>query len=188
MPKGVVVWLTGLSGAGKTTISRIAAKQLRESGYKTAVLDGDAVRAKLSPDLGFSVADRWENIRRVSRIAKFLAGQGVIVLAAFIAPYRAMREYCRLELDPFIEVYVRCSLEECMRRDVKGLYQKAKKGAIRQLTGVDAPFEEPDHPELILDTEQESPQRCAAKLLAYLVHAGVIDARPPGPSDRAERD
>jgi adenylyl-sulfate kinase len=174
MQKGVTVWLTGLSGAGKTTISRLAAQKLRSYGCRTAILDGDAVRARLCADLGFSEADRWENIRRVSRVAKHLAGNGFIVLASFISPYRAMREFCRAELDPFIEVYVRCSLEECMRRDVKGLYRRAADGEIRQFTGLDAPFEEPDHPELILDTEKESPQMSTAKLFSYLWHAGHV--------------
>jgi adenylyl-sulfate kinase len=172
--KGATVWLTGLSGAGKTTIGRIAARQLRASGYRAAVLDGDAVRARLCADLGFTEADRWENIRRACRVAGFLAGTGAIVFAAFISPYRAMREYCRAELEPFVEVYVRCPLEECIRRDVKGLYRKALNGEIRHFTGLDAPFEEPDHPDLILDTERESPDASAGRLLSYLAQAGYI--------------
>lgn len=174
MGKGATVWLTGLSGAGKTTICRLVERKLSEAGVPTERLDGDEVRSRLCPDLGFSREDRIRNIERVSYVAKLLTRHGVVVLASFISPYRSMRAFLRSEIDPFVEVYVKCPLEECIRRDVKGLYRKALAGSIPAFTGISDPYEEPDHPELVLDTENETAEESAAKTIEYLKERGYV--------------
>jgi adenylylsulfate kinase len=179
MRKGVTVWFTGLSGAGKTTISKMVESSLRKSDLKVEVLDGDAVRQHLTSDLGFSKADRQKNIERVAFVSKLLARNGVITLASFITPYKEMRDFCRREIGSYVEIYVKCPLEECIRRDVKGLYKKALDGEIQQFTGISDPFEEPDRPELVLDTTEDSKEICAAKVLDYLIrHSYISGCRP----------
>lgn len=168
----VVVWLTGLSGAGKSTVAGIAAERLRDCGARVEVLDGDAVRRVLSPDLGFSRADRDAHVGRLAYVADLLSRNGVVVLVAAISPYRAARDEARALLgDRFVEVHVRASVAACADRDVKGLYARALRGEIPRFTGVSDPYEAPVAPELVLDTERESPEESAAGLVA------VVDAR-----------
>ncbi|RCW50870.1 adenylyl-sulfate kinase [Paenibacillus prosopidis] len=179
MQKGVTVWFTGLSGAGKTTISRLVETKLIESGIRVEAFDGDVVRRNLTADLGFSKEDRQKNIERVAFVAKLLTRNDVIVLASFISPYRQMRDYCRQEIGSFIEVFVKCSLAECIRRDVKGLYKKALNGEIPGFTGISDPFEEPDNPDIALDTEIEEPVESAAKIIEYLKQHRYITLERP---------
>jgi bifunctional enzyme CysN/CysC len=165
--KGALIWLTGLSGAGKSTIAVNLEKQLFDTDHAVMLLDGDSVRRGLCADLGFSDADRRENNRRVSELGALLANQGLIVIAAFISPFRAQRDTAR-ELageTPFMEVLVDCSLEVCKSRDSKGLYAKAEAGEIKQFTGIDSPYERPLKPELLLDTESLSVDECVSALL-----------------------
>jgi len=173
--KGFTLWFTGLPCSGKSAIADRVAGLLREDGLKVERLDGDVVRQSLCRDLGFSRHDRDENIRRVSFVAKLLTRNGVAVLTSFISPYREIREEARQEIGDFIEVYVKCPLEVCMARDVKGMYQKAIKGEIKEFTGISDPYEEPLQPELILETDRESLEESARKVLAYLQQAGYLD-------------
>jgi adenylylsulfate kinase len=172
--KGVTVWLTGLSGSGKTTIAKKAENILIQRGQPVQRLDGDAVRARLTKDLGFSKADRMTQVERVTYVAELLTKHGIIVLAALISPYRELRDYARRHISSFVEVYVRCPLEECARRDVKGLYARAFQGEISQFTGVSDTYEEPENPELILDTQWETVDESVEKLLRYLERQGYI--------------
>jgi len=168
--KGVVLWFTGLSGSGKSTIARAVEKRLFEEGHLCYVLDGDNIRFGLNKNLGFSPGDREENIRRISEVAKLFADAGVITLTAFISPYRADRDKARDLLKPgeFIEIYVDCPLEECEKRDTKGLYKKARAGEIKEFTGISAPYEEPFSPELVLDTAVETLEESVEKVITYL--------------------
>jgi adenylyl-sulfate kinase len=166
---GRVLWLTGLSGAGKSTVARIVERELRARGEKVEVLDGDVVRQHLSKGLGFSKEDRDTNIRRIAFVADMLARNDVCVLVAAISPYRATRDEARaLMTDRFVEIYVKASVDECARRDTKGLYAKALRGEIDGFTGVSDPYEEPLAPELLLNTERETPEASAAKVLAFV--------------------
>jgi len=166
---GATLWFTGLSGAGKSTIAEIVDSELRERGYKVEVLDGDVVRTNLSKGLGFSKEDRDTNIRRIAFVADLLSRNGVVAITAAISPYREIRDEARELMGArFIEIHVKASVEECARRDVKGLYEKAMRGEIKEFTGVSDPYEEPLNPELVLDTEAESPEESAAKVLAVL--------------------
>jgi len=168
LEKGIVVWITGLSGSGKTTVARAAAEALRGAGYRVEVLDGDEVRRWLSPEAGFTREDRERHLRRVAHVARLLARNGVIVLCSFVSPYRAIRGEVRriVEEDaPFMEVYARCSLEECIRRDPKGLYARALRGEIEHFTGISDPYEPPEEPDLVLDTEHDAPEVNAGKLV-----------------------
>ncbi|TML36165.1 MAG: adenylyl-sulfate kinase [Actinobacteria bacterium] len=166
---GATLWFTGLSGAGKSTIAQIVESELRERGYKVEVLDGDVVRTNLSKGLGFSKEDRDTNIRRIAFVADLLSRNGVVAITAAISPYREIRDEARALMGArFIEIHVKASVEECARRDVKGLYEKAMRGEIKEFTGVSDPYEEPLNPELVLDTEAESPEESAAKVLAVL--------------------
>jgi adenylyl-sulfate kinase len=163
---GVCLWLTGLSGSGKSTVGRLAAGQLRDLGYRVEVLDGDDVRQNLCAGLGFSRADRDENVRRIAFVADLLSRNGVVTFVAAVSPFRAAREAARGRMGRrFVEVYVRASVEECERRDVKGLYTRARAGEIPAFTGVSDPYEEPLDPELTLDTESDSPEASAARLV-----------------------
>lgn len=174
--KGVVIWFTGLSGSGKSTLANAVEASLFERGCHTYILDGDNIRHGLNKDLGFSPHDREENIRRIGEVAHLFAQAGVIVMTAFISPYRADRDLSR-KLNPegvFFEIYCRCSLEECERRDTKGLYKKARAGEVKEFTGISAPYEEPVQPELVLDTDRESLQESAGKVLAFLEKQGII--------------
>jgi 3',5'-nucleoside bisphosphate phosphatase len=166
---GLCVWLTGLSGSGKSTIGRLAAGQLRDAGYRVEMLDGDDLRQNLSAGLGFTREDRDVNVRRIAWVADLLARNGVIVFVAAVSPYRAARDEARARMgERFVEVHVRAAVEECERRDVKGLYGKARAGQIKAFTGVSDPYEEPVSPELLLDTEQETPAESAARLIALI--------------------
>ncbi|MFK4506405.1 bifunctional enzyme CysN/CysC [Bradyrhizobium daqingense] len=174
--KPAIIWFTGLSGAGKSTIANIVERQLHAAGHHTMMLDGDNVRHGLNRDLGFTEADRVENIRRAGEVAKLLVDAGLIVLCSFISPYRAEREMVRrLVADgEFIEVFVDTPIEECARRDPKGLYAKAKAGAIKNFTGFDAPYEAPETPEIHLRTVGQQPEQLAHHLIAKLTELGLI--------------
>ena len=169
-----MVWLTGLPGAGKTTIARALEAQLRAEGTPVEVLDGDEIRAALSPELGFSQADRELHNRRVIYLAKLLSRNGVTVIVSLISPYRAVRDAARKDLGRFVEVWVKCSVEECIRRDPKGHYKRALDGKNPQMTGVQAPYEPPEHPELIVDTEQWPLERCVAEVRGALAQQGYL--------------
>jgi adenylylsulfate kinase len=178
--KGFTLWFTGLSGAGKTTISHIVETELRNRGSRVEVLDGDVVRENLSKGLGFSKEDRDTNIRRIAFVADLLSRNGVPVITAAISPYRELRDEARqLMGDRFIEVFVKASVEVCAERDVKGLYEKAFKGEIKEFTGVSDPYEPPLSAELTLDTEHESPEGSAAKILSLLEERQLIPAAQP---------
>ena len=153
MSEGFVVWVTGLPGSGKTTISKELEPKLRQIGLSVEVLDGDEIRQNLSKGLGFSREDRETHLRRVTYVAKLLSRNGVGVIAAFISPYRNIRDYARKETTNFLEVYVKCSVETCAKRDPKGLYKKASTGQIKDLTGPQDLYEEPLNPDLVVDTE-----------------------------------
>jgi len=172
--RGFTLWFTGLSGSGKTTIARLVERELLDRGLKVERLDGDIVRQSLTRDLGFSKEDRDKNIERVTFVAKLLTRNGVAVLCSFISPYRERRARSRQEIGEFIEVYVECPVEECARRDVKGLYAKAFAGEIADFTGVSDPYEEPENPEIICHTAQETPDESAAKIIAYLERQGYV--------------
>lgn len=177
MPKeqnGVTVWFTGLSGAGKTTIRMALERQLRAQGCKVEVLDGDVVRENLTKGLGFSKADRDENIRRIGFVSQLLTRNGVIVLVSAISPYRTVREEVREKIGDFIEVFVNAPLAVCEQRDVKGLYQKARAGEIKQFTGIDDPYEAPLNPEVECRTDLESLDDCVAKVLAKLKECNYL--------------
>jgi adenylyl-sulfate kinase len=178
--KGFTLWFTGLSGAGKTTISHLVESELRARGSRIEVLDGDVVRENLSKGLGFSKEDRDTNIRRIAFVADLLSRNGVPVITAAISPYREIRDEAReLMGERFIEVYVKASVEVCAERDVKGLYEKAFKGEIKEFTGVSDPYEPPLNPELTLDTEQDSADEDAAKILTLLEERQLIPAAQP---------
>ena len=174
--KGVVIWFTGLSGSGKSTLANEVEVQLFERGCHTYILDGDNIRHGLNKDLGFSPKDREENIRRIGEVAHLFSQAGIIVMTAFISPYRTDRDVARKlnKEGEFVEIYCRCSLDECERRDTKGLYKKARAGQIPEFTGISAPYEEPEKPELIIDTDQEPVKESAAKVIAYLEDKGII--------------
>jgi adenylylsulfate kinase len=176
--KGFTLWFTGLSGAGKTTISGHLERELRERGSKLEILDGDIVRENLSKGLGFSKEDRDTNVRRIAFVADLLSRNGVPVITAAISPYREIRDEARqLMGDRFVEVFVKASVDTCADRDVKGLYAKAFSGEIKEFTGVSDPYEEPENPEVVCDTESESAEESAQKLLAYLEQRDLIPAK-----------
>lgn len=168
--KSGLIWLTGLSASGKSTIAHTVEKELFKKGVRTYVLDGDNVRHGLSSNLGFSREDRRENLRRIVELSKLFVDAGVLVFAAFISPYREDREYIRkrFDRDNFLEIYVKCSVEKCEERDPKGQYQKARAGVLKNYTGVDAPYEEPEYPDLVIDTEEYSIKASVQKVLDLL--------------------
>ena len=176
--QGFTLWFTGLSGAGKTTISELVVEELQARGSAIEVLDGDVVRQNLSKGLGFSKEDRDTNIRRVAFVADLLSRNGVPVITAAISPYREIRDEARQQMDGrFIEAYVKASVEECERRDVKGLYAKARAGEIKEFTGVSDPYEPPENAELVLETEEQTPEESAGQIIAYLEERGLIPPR-----------
>ena len=178
--KGFCLWFTGLSGAGKTTISKIVEEELEQRRNRLEILDGDVVRENLSKGLGFSKEDRDTNIRRIAFVADLLSRNGVPVITAAISPYREIRDEAReLMGDRFIEVFVKASVEICAERDVKGLYEKAFKGEIKEFTGVSDPYEPPLNPEIVLDTEHDSAEEDAAKILTLLEERQLIPAAQP---------
>jgi adenylyl-sulfate kinase len=168
MHKGCSIWFTGMSGAGKSTISHLLEQRLRALGAKVEVLDGDVVRTHLSNGLGFSKEDRDENIRRIGFVCELLSRNGVIAIAAAISPYRAVREEVRDRIPNFVEVYIHCPLQVLTERDVKGLYKKALAGEITQFTGVSDPYEPPLTPEIRLQTAGRTPAECAAEVIGWL--------------------
>jgi adenylyl-sulfate kinase len=171
---GFTLWFTGLSGAGKTTMALAVENELRARGLKVERLDGDTVRQSLTRDLGFSKEDRDKNIERVTFVAKLLSRNGVAVLASFISPYRETRAMVRRETTNFVEVFVNAPLDVCVARDVKGMYAKAFRGEIKEFTGVSDPYEEPDKPEITLNTHLETVEESLAKCLAYLEERGYV--------------
>lgn len=175
MDKGFVVWLTGLPGSGKTTIAGLLAGRLRGMGLKVEVLDGDEVRRWLSPEAGFSREDRIRHLRRVAYVAHLLARNGVAVIASFVSPYRETRDRAREIIGNFVEVYVKCSLKTCIMRDPKGLYKRALKGEISNMTGIQDPYEEPLNPEVVVDTEKYTPEECCEKIIEALKVKGYLD-------------
>jgi adenylylsulfate kinase len=174
--RGVVIWFTGLSGSGKTTIAHIVEDHLREGGVPIEILDGDVVRENLSKGLGFSKEDRDINIRRIAFVAHLLQRNGVFVITAAISPYAAIREEARAMAKDFIEVYVNAPLDVCEERDTKGLYKKARAGEIKQFTGIDDPYEPPAGPEVECLTAEETPQESAQKVLDKLVELKYLEA------------
>ncbi len=172
--KGVTVWLTGLPSAGKTTIAHKLAEVLEARDYPVQVLDGDEVRLRLSKGLGFSKEDRDENIRRIAYVAKLLTRAGAIAIVAAISPYRSVREEARGEIQRFVEVFVDCPREECIRRDVKGLYRKALRGELPGFTGVSDPYEPPRSPEVVARTHEETIEETTAKVLRTLQILGYL--------------
>ncbi|MFC0297002.1 adenylyl-sulfate kinase [Geobacillus jurassicus] len=174
--KSVVLWFTGLSGAGKSTLSVEVEKELHQRGIRTYILDGDNIRHGLNKDLGFSAEDRKENIRRIGEVAKLMVDAGIVTLTAFISPYREDREMVRQLLGEkeFIEIYVKCSLEECERRDPKGLYKKARAGEIKGFTGIDDPYEEPENPELVVETDKQTLEESVKQVITYLEENGYL--------------
>jgi ATP sulfurylase/adenylyl-sulfate kinase len=174
MTKGVTVWFTGLSGSGKTTIAKRIESMLHERGISVERLDGDVVRQSLTRDLGFSKEDRDKNIERVTFVAKLLTRNHAIVLSSFISPYRVMRDNARREIGEFLEVYVRTPMDTLLERDVKGMYKKAMAGEIPNFTGVNDPYEEPEHADLVLDTDKESIDESVAKVISLLEDRGYI--------------
>ncbi|MBI3667287.1 MAG: adenylyl-sulfate kinase [Acidobacteria bacterium] len=172
--KGFTIWFTGLSGAGKSTVSSILEKRLRGLGARVELLDGDEVRTNLSKGLGFSKEDRDTNIRRIGYVCRLLSRNGVIAIAAAISPYRKTRDFVRSGIENFIEVYALCPLEKLMERDVKGLYKKALAGEIKEFTGVSDPYEEPLQPEVVIETDRETPEQSADKVWARLEELGLL--------------
>ncbi|RKD26727.1 adenylyl-sulfate kinase [Ammoniphilus oxalaticus] len=174
--KSCILWFTGLSGSGKSTLANEVEKKLFELGAKTYTLDGDNVRHGLNQDLGFTDEDRVENIRRIAEVSKLFVDAGVIVLTAFISPFKQDRQVARdlVESSEFIEIYVKCSLEECERRDPKGLYEKARRGEIPHFTGISSPYEEPLNPELVIENDQLSVQQAVEQIIEYLKKEQLI--------------
>jgi len=174
--RGVVIWYTGLSGSGKSTLSQAVAAGLHQRGCHTYVLDGDNIRHGLNKDLGFSPEDRHENIRRIGEVSRLFADAGTIVMTAFISPYIKDRQVAR-SLNPagdFIEVFCACSLDVCEERDPKGLYKKARLGEIKHFTGIDAPYEEPPDPEVVVHTDKETVEESVGKIIEYMERTGYI--------------
>jgi adenylylsulfate kinase len=165
--KSGLTWLTGLSASGKSTIAHLVERELFKKGIHAYVLDGDNVRHGINSNLGFSREDRKENLRRIAELAKLLVDAGMVVLAAFISPYKEDRAYIRsrFEDDNYLEIYVRCSIGECERRDPKGQYEKARAGIIKEYTGVSSPYEEPETPDLVLDTEKDERETSVQKII-----------------------
>ncbi|AQU76208.1 adenylyl-sulfate kinase [Priestia megaterium] len=171
-----VLWFTGLSGSGKSTVANAVAKALFDKNIRNYVLDGDNVRFGLNKNLGFSAEDRTENIRRIGEVSKLFVDSGQVVLTAFISPFQEDRAQVReiLEGNEFLEVYVECPLEECEKRDPKGLYKKARSGEIRDFTGIDSPYESPANPELIINTSTQSVEECVQTVIEYLANRKFI--------------
>jgi len=175
--KSVILWFTGLSCSGKSTLAYKVEEELFKRGLRAYVLDGDNARTGLNKDLGFSAEDREENIRRIGEVAKLFVDAGLIVMAAFISPYQKDREFVRsiVEDDEFIEIYIKCSLDVCEQRDVKGFYKKARQGIIKNFTGIDDPYEEPKHPEIIVKTDKMTTEKSINQIMNYLEEKEYIN-------------
>lgn len=188
--KGVTIWFTGLSASGKSTLAREVERLLYHQNHLVYVLDGDNIRHGLNKNLGFSPADREENIRRIGEVAKLFSDAGVIVLTAFISPYKADRDKVRALLNPgeFIEVHLDCPIDVCERRDPKGLFKKARAGEIKDFTGISTPYEAPDHPEIYLNTAQQSLVECATIIIDYLKTQEIISDTYENPYTKEDEE
>ena len=176
--KGFTLWFTGLSGAGKTTLARLVETELTARGHKVEVLDGDVIRTNLSKGLGFSKEDRDTNIRRIGFVCNLLTRNDVVAIAAAISPYREVRDELRRDIGAFVEVYVSCPIDVLAERDVKGLYKKALAGEIKNFTGVDDPYESPLAAEVIVETDTETPEESAGRIIASLENLSFVAALP----------
>ena len=188
MDRGFTLWFTGLSGAGKTTLAEIVKRELRVRGQRVELLDGDVVRTHLSKGLGFSRADRDTNILRIGWVCEVLSRNAVVAIAAAISPYRETRDQVRARIPGFVEVYVATSLDECARRDTKGLYKKAFAGEIQEFTGVSDPYEPPLQPEITISTQGQTPEQSASEILAWLEAHEYIAPRPDAPGTDGTRE
>ncbi|HXR65006.1 MAG TPA: adenylyl-sulfate kinase [Ktedonobacteraceae bacterium] len=177
--KGVTIWFTGLSGAGKSTLSEALTRHFQEQGRNVEVLDGDEVRTHLSKGLGFSREDRDTNIKRIAYVCKLLTRNGALCISAAIAPYREARAWARQEIGNFVEIYVKCPLEVCRERDVKGLYKLVDEGKIQHFTGVDDPYEEPENPNLVVETNKQTIEESVTIILAKLTELGYLESSQP---------
>ena len=186
--RGFTLWFTGLSGSGKTTVSRIVAQILRDRGKKVEILDGDIVRMNLSKGLGFSKEDRDINIRRIGFVCHLLSRNGIVAIGAAISPYKAIRDENRALIGDFIEVYARCTMDKLVERDVKGLYKKALAGEIKGFTGVDDPYEAPERAEVVFDSDQETPDQSAAKIIATIEALGYLEPAKTASGYTAEEE
>ena len=184
--KGFTLWFTGLSGAGKTTLARLVEAELLSRGQRVEVLAGDLIRTNLSKGLGFSKEDRDINIRRIGFVCNLLSRNGVIAIAAAISPYREVRDELRNEIASFVEVYVKCPVDVLAERDVKGLYKKALAGEIKNFTGVDDPYEAPDAPEVLVETDVDAPEASAAQIIARLEELSLVPSAEPQTSAMKE--
>jgi adenylylsulfate kinase len=178
--KSTIVWLTGLSGSGKSTLAASLDKQLLQIGVHAYCLDGDNIRHGLNRDLGFSSEDRKENIRRIGEVAKLFVDAGIVVICAFISPFREDRDWVRKLVmeEEFLEIYIKCPIEECERRDTKGFYKKAREGEIHSFTGISSPYEEPEHPEIVVESDKMSIEQSVQLVLNYLIVHAIIHSRP----------
>lgn len=177
--KSFVIWFTGFSGAGKSTLAVNLERKLFEKGIRTYILDGDNIRKGLNKDLGYSDYDRTENIRRIGEVAKLFVDGGIVTLVAFISPFISDRNIARklVEKNEFIEIFVNCPLEVCESRDTKGLYKKARSGELKEFTGIDSPYEKPESPELIINTENINVDSCVNQIYDYLLSRGLINSQ-----------
>ena len=173
--QGFTIWFTGLSGAGKSTLSHAIEQRLKHHGRNVEILDGDTVRTHLSHGLGFSREDRDTNIKRIAFVCSLLTRNGVVCISAAISPYREARAWARQEIGHFVEVYVKCPLHVCRQRDVKGLYRLVDEGKITHFTGVDDPYEAPEHPELVIETDKETIEESVQRIAARLIELGYLD-------------
>src|SRR5450631_213918 len=173
---GFTIWFTGLSGSGKSTLSEIVEQRLKAQGRNVEIMDGDIVRTHLSKGLGFSREDRDTNIKRIAFVCSLLTRNGVICISAAISPYREAREWARQEIGNFVEIYVKCPLDVCRQRDVKGLYKLVDEGKIKNFTGIDDPYEEPEHPELVVETSNETIEESVDRIFARLQELGYVTA------------
>lgn len=171
---GFTIWFTGLSGSGKSTLSEILEQRLQAHGHNVEIMDGDIVRTHLSKGLGFSREDRDTNIKRIAFVCNLLSRNGVISISAAIAPYREAREWAREHIGNFVEIYVKCPLAVCRARDVKGLYKLVDEGKIKNFTGIDDPYEEPEHPELVIETDKETIEESISRIFAKLEELGYL--------------
>jgi adenylyl-sulfate kinase len=183
---GFTLWFTGLSGSGKSTLSDMVEHRLRERGRNVEVLDGDVVRTNLSKGLGFSREDRDTNIKRIAFVCKLLTRNGVACISAAISPYSETREWARQEIGNFVEVYTKCPIDVCRQRDVKGLYKRADAGLLKGFTGVDDPYEEPQHPELVIETDKMSVEEGTNLILAKLEELGYIEPEVQDEQDESK--